>query len=116
MIPWALIISFKSFWSVSKIREHIRYERCTAGVVDTSNKATTGVDWHRRQIYRWCGEHIFPKIYTDRGDIGSKFANGVVDTGNNLLMVHVNNASGKFATGAMTIAVDSCNNIRLPSP
>ncbi len=65
-------------------------------------KVTTGVGWQRRQIYRWCGENIFTEIYTDHGDTGSKFASDVVDTGNNLLMVHVNNASGKFATGAMT--------------
>jgi hypothetical protein len=54
-------------------------------------------------MYRWCGDHIFREICTDRGDTGSKFANDVNDT------------NGKFAAGAMTLAVGSFNNIRLPS-
>jgi hypothetical protein len=100
--PWKYLLNpFEVFRKFGKIF-------ATKGAPPVSmtlfKKVPTGVGWHWRQIYRWCGEYIFSVIYTDHSDTGSKFANDVVDT------------DGKFAAGAMTLAVDSCNNIRLPSP
>ncbi len=57
-----------------------------------------------RQIYRWCGEYIFTERFTPITVTLKVNSNGVVDT------------NDKFATGAMATAVDSCNNIRLPTP
>ncbi len=76
--------SLRALSVFSKIREDVGNSRCTAGVVHTGGNFTAGiVDTGCKSTagVNDTGGHIFPEMYTDRGDTGGKFVTSVNDAG-----------------------------------